>query len=102
MRRHLIILLALLALGFAQETLAPAKWSAKVDPQQLAPGAKGAIKITVNLDPDWHLYSLTQPPPPRGLRLKLDDSQIFTQAGDPSTKAEDAVRSKFPDRNKIV
>ena len=84
MRKHVVILLALLALGFAQETLSPAKWSAKVDPQQLAPGSKGAMKITVALDPDWHLYSLTQPPPPRGLRLKLEDSPVFTQAGDPS------------------
>lgn len=92
MRRHLIILLGLLALGFAQETLTPAKWSAKVDPQQLAPGAKGALKITVSLDPDWHLYSLTQPPPPRGLRLKLEDNEIFKQAGDPS---EPAPKTQF-------
>ena len=80
-RRHILILGALLALGFTQGNLNPATWSAKVEPGEIKAGGKGTLKLTINLDEGWHVYSLTQPPPPRALKLKLEDNDIFTQAG---------------------
>jgi thiol:disulfide interchange protein len=81
-RRHILLLGALLALGFTQGNLNPATWSAKVEPGEIKSGSKGTLKLTINLDEGWHVYSLTQPPPPRALKIKLEDNDIFTQAGD--------------------
>lgn len=68
--------------GIAQAPI-PATWSARVEPSQLKPGQSALLQLTVKLDPGWHIYSLTQPRPPRALQISLEEGPIFSQAGDP-------------------
>ena len=44
----------------------PVSVSAKIDQSQLKPGQTAKLLIAVKIEPGWHLYALTQPPPPRG------------------------------------
>ncbi|MBX3277445.1 MAG: thioredoxin family protein [Acidobacteria bacterium] len=84
--RNLIIIGWLFAVGvmlpiFGQGGLIPATWSARVEPEQVKPGAAGKMLLTIKLEPGWHLYSLTQPPPPRALRIALEETPYFSAAG---------------------
>ena len=46
--------------GFA-EKLDPAKWSLELDATAVAPGSKILAQLKANIEPGWHLYSLTTP-----------------------------------------
>src|SRR5437868_6971954 len=60
-------------------------WSGRVESKQVKPGEKVKLRLTGKLDAGWHLYSLTQPPPPRATKIALDDSsdKAFTLDGAP-------------------
>jgi thiol:disulfide interchange protein len=59
----------------------PVNISAKIDQSQLKPGQTAKLLITVKLDPGWHIYALTQPPPPRNAKISIDESGAFKLAG---------------------
>jgi thiol:disulfide interchange protein len=59
----------------------PVTISAKIDQNQLKPGQTAKLLIAVKLEPGWHLYALTQPPPPRAAQVKIDESGVFKSAG---------------------
>ncbi|HEY8459235.1 MAG TPA: hypothetical protein VIM99_02585, partial [Blastocatellia bacterium] len=59
----------------------PVSISAKIDQSQLKPGQTAKLLIAVKLEPGWHLYALTQPPPPRAAQVKIDESGVFKSAG---------------------
>jgi thiol:disulfide interchange protein len=60
----------------------PVSLSAKIDQSQLKPGQTAKLLITVKLEPGWHLYALTQPPPPRKAKVTIDESGVFKLAGE--------------------
>jgi thiol:disulfide interchange protein len=66
----------------------PVSLSAKIDQSQLKPGQTAKLLITVKLEPGWHLYALTQPPPPRAAKVTIDESGVF--------KLDGAVRQPKP------
>src|SRR5262245_44407409 len=66
----------------------PVSVSAKIDQSQLKPGQTAKLVITVKLEPGWHLYALTQPPPPRAAKVTIDESGVF--------KLDGAVRQPKP------
>ena len=78
----LTLLLSVSALSYAQR-LNPVTWSGKLDRAQVKPGEKAKLVLTAKIDPGWHLYSLTQPPPPRATKIALADGAPFTMEGSP-------------------
>jgi thiol:disulfide interchange protein DsbD len=74
-----------------QANLNPGTWSARVEPAQVKPGGDAKLLLTIKLEPGWHVYSLTQPAPPRALRIVLEENPLFTLAGEiqqPKPKVE--------------
>lgn len=59
----------------------PVNISVKIDQNQLKPGQTAKLMITAKLESGWHLYALTQPPPPRAAQVKIDESGVFKLAG---------------------
>ena len=59
----------------------PVSVSAKIDQSQLKPGQTAKLLITAKLAPGWHLYALTQPPPPRAANVTIDESGVFKLNG---------------------
>ncbi|MGH9846084.1 MAG: cytochrome c biogenesis protein CcdA, partial [Blastocatellia bacterium] len=64
--------------AFAQN---PVTIEARLDQQQLKPGQKAKVLITAKLEPGWHLYALTQPPPPRAAKVVVDETGAFKLDG---------------------
>ncbi len=60
----------------------PISVSAKIDKSRLKPGQTANLLITAKLDSGWHLYALTQPPPPRAAKITIDESGVFKLNGD--------------------
>lgn len=59
--RAVLILLA--GIGLAAQSRPPAAWSLVPDLAKAAPGAVIGAQLNLTLDGDWHMYSLTTPPP---------------------------------------
>ncbi len=59
----------------------PVSVSAKIDQSQLKPGQTAKLLIAVKIEPGWHVYALTQPPPPRAAQVKIDESGVFKLDG---------------------
>ena len=49
------------------------KWSLEFVPAAAKPGADVTLKLSAHIDPGWHLYSLSTPPPPISTTIKIDD-----------------------------
>jgi len=83
-RIGLLFLLLAIALpsGFSQ-TLNPSSWVGRVEPRELHPGDKAKVLLSAKIDAGWHLYSLTQPPPPRAAKIALEQNSIFLADGNP-------------------
>lgn len=67
----------------------PVTWSA---PSAAAKGAAGTtvgLEITARIDEGWHLYSLTQPPPPDPTVIEVPDGQAFQLDGTIEAPAPD-------------
>jgi len=76
--------LALLGTSTAAQGLNPIKFSAKANPSVVKPGQKTQITLTAEIDPSWHLYSLTQPAGgPRPTRIIIDEESPATIVGAP-------------------
>lgn len=54
----LVVLFATVASG---QRLDPVHWTLSSDVEKASPGAAIPLRLTANLDPGWHLYSLTTP-----------------------------------------
>jgi thiol:disulfide interchange protein DsbD len=59
----------------------PVSVSAKIDQSQLKPGQTAKLLIAVKIDTGWHVYALTQPPPPRAAKVTIDESGVFKMDG---------------------
>jgi thiol:disulfide interchange protein DsbD len=46
-------------------------WSLEVTPASAPPGAKVLARLRAKIDPGWHLYSLSTPPPPVATTIQL-------------------------------
>src|SRR5258706_6159843 len=75
MVRALTLLGALAAVGSAQR-LDPVKWSLTVDPAAAAPGSKVLAHLTAAIEPGWHLYALSTPPPSPSSKIQLPENSI--------------------------
>jgi thiol:disulfide interchange protein DsbD len=82
MARFIALLAALfIALPAFAQGLNPVSVSAKLDQTQLKPGQTAKVLITAKLEPGWHLYALTQPPPPRAAKITIDETGVFKMNG---------------------
>ncbi|MFN0086490.1 MAG: protein-disulfide reductase DsbD family protein [Blastocatellia bacterium] len=84
--RHPVRNLSILFLLFFGLSLAalgqnPVTVTAKIDANQLKPGQRAKVQITAKLEPTWHLYALTQPPPPRAAKVVVDETGAFKADG---------------------
>src|SRR5262245_26163628 len=59
----------------------PVSVSAKIDQSQLKPGQTAKLLIAVKIESGWHVYALTQPPPPRAAKVAIDESGVFKLDG---------------------
>ncbi len=60
----------------------PVHWTAEIDEESLAPGAKVTVAVKATIDAGWYIYSITQGeggPVPSKISLSAD--QPFTLAG---------------------
>ncbi len=53
-------------------------WSLEISPASAPPGAEVLAKLHAKIDPGWHLYSLSTPPPPIATTVQLADNKFFT------------------------
>ena len=56
------------------QRLNPAVWSLAVEPSLAAPGSEVSARLSVKLEPGWHLYSLTTPRPPIATSITLAEN----------------------------
>jgi len=73
------VLVATVALASAQED--PIKWSASTKAAKVRPGASFETQIVATIAEGWHLYSITQGPPPIATRISVAKGQPFTTGG---------------------
>lgn len=76
--RHLTLLL-LASLSLVAQTpdkFNHAKWTATVDSPNVAPGSTVLVKLTAEVDPEWHIYSLTTPPGPIPTTIKVESPAV--------------------------
>ncbi len=74
-----ITLLFLAALSLTAQTpdkFNHAKWTASTEAASVAPGSTVLIKLTAEVDPEWHIYSLTTPPGPIPTTIKLESPAV--------------------------
>jgi len=75
------LLMAIVGIASAQ-ALDPVKWSLTVEPATAPPGARILAHLTATIEPGWHLYGLSTPPPSRPTTIKLpgyDTLKIYNQ-----------------------
>ncbi|NDD64454.1 MAG: hypothetical protein EBZ36_10845, partial [Acidobacteria bacterium] len=83
-RLEVLLVLTVLTVSLNAQSLNPIKFSGKADPDEVRPGQKTRITLTATIEPEWHLYSLTQPPGgPRPTRITIDESSPATLIGTP-------------------
>jgi thiol:disulfide interchange protein len=73
------ILAAAATIASAQED--PVKWTAATRATTVKPGANFDVQVTATMGEGWHLYSLTQPPPPIATRITVAKGQPFSAGG---------------------
>lgn len=84
-----ILLLAGLTIGVRPQSgpqggLNPIRFSGKAEPAQVRQGERARIVLTATIDPEWHLYSLTQPAGgPRPTRISIDGDGPVSLIGTP-------------------
>src|ERR1700677_3884147 len=71
-----VVVLALSAVSiFAQsEKFNHVKWTMAVDQPAVAPGGAVLARLQAEIDPGWHMYSLSTPPGPIPTTIKTIDS----------------------------
>lgn len=73
-----ILALLLVPLGFGQDDVSYAKWTAKFDPADARAGEAARILVTVKTEPKWHIYGFEQPEGPISTTLKLEGGPLKT------------------------
>lgn len=73
------ILIAAASLASAQQD--PIKWSAGTKATKVRPGASFDVQVEATIAEGWHLYAITQAPPPIATRITVAKGQPFTGAG---------------------
>ena len=76
-----MLLLSIAGIASAQ-ALDPVKWSLTVEPPTAPPGAKILARLTATIEPGWHLYGLSTPPPSRPTTITVpgfDALKIYYQ-----------------------
>ena len=68
------IFLALVSLSGAVKD--PVHWTLTLDAKSAAPGAHVLGRLSAQIDPGWHLYSLTTPKPPIATTVVLDNPAV--------------------------
>src|SRR5260370_36643290 len=84
--RAFALSIAMVAAASAQ-ALDPVKWSLTVEPPTAPPGAKILAPLTATIEPGWHLYGLSTPPPSRPTIVTLpcyDAITIYYQEPKPA------------------
>lgn len=56
-------------------------WSAQPPAEPLRAGAQFEVKLEAAIDANWHMYSVTQPPPPIATRFTVTSGAPFELAG---------------------
>jgi thiol:disulfide interchange protein DsbD len=69
------------AVSFASAQGDAIKWSAATKATSVKPGATFEVQVTADLAEGWHLYSITQAPPPIATRITVPGGQPFALAG---------------------
>ncbi|RPJ83514.1 MAG: hypothetical protein EHM13_07245, partial [Acidobacteria bacterium] len=64
---------------YAQEN--PVKWSASSKTTTVKPGQSFRVSFVATLDEGWHIYSVTQPPPPIATRISVAKNQPYVLDG---------------------
>ena len=64
----------------AQQKL-PITWSVTSANSSVAAGSSVRVEVTARIDEGWHLYSLTQQPPPDPTRILVPEGQPFSLGG---------------------
>jgi hypothetical protein len=65
----------------AQAQKLPITWGAPSAAVRGTVGAALAVEVSARIDDGWHLYSLTQPPPPDPTAISVPAGQPFTLSG---------------------
>ena len=75
--RRVLLLLSLASCAFAQsESFNHVAWTMTLDTATAAPGATVLAKLSAQVDPDWHMYSLTTPPGPIPTTIKSASGSV--------------------------
>ena len=53
------------------------KWALEFSPAAAKPGSEVVGKLTARIDPGWHLYSLSTPPPPIATTIQIAGSPVL-------------------------
>jgi thiol:disulfide interchange protein len=85
-RTHVVRLAAVAGILTAAATIASAqedavKWTAVTKATTVRPGAGFDVQVTATMGEGWHLYSITQPPPPIATRITVAKGQPFAVGG---------------------
>jgi suppressor for copper-sensitivity B len=72
--------------------------TATIDPSS----GEGTLKIVAQIKPGWHIYSISQPPPPRKTTIKLDAQSGVEQTGDVRVLTPPAVHREPAFDNVLV
>lgn len=64
----------LVLLGWAAYGQNPVQWTLAPDQAKVPPGSRITAKLTAKLDPGWHFYSLTTPPPPIATTIRMGEN----------------------------
>ncbi len=74
------LLVALLPLAFGQK-LDPVQWTIAADAKEAPAGAKVLLRLTAEIQPGWHLYSLTTPKGGANpTTIKLEGGRVYQPA----------------------
>jgi len=78
------VLAAVVAAGLAPSAAQPKppiRWTAPTAAVSGAAGSTIKVEVSAQIDEGWHLYALTQTPPPDPTRIVVADAQPFALAG---------------------
>lgn len=76
-----LLALSLLAAVPAFAQVDPVKWAATSKTKALKPGESFKVSLVATLEEGWHLYSVTQPPPPIATRVSVAKDQPYVLDG---------------------
>jgi thiol:disulfide interchange protein len=79
-RGSILGLLLLAAAAAPAQRLNPVTWSLAAEPARVAPGGRLLARFTAKMEPGWHLYALSAPPPIIATTLALSPNPAIASA----------------------